>query len=135
MFKIGEVARLSGCSRETIRHYEKLKLLNPPRRAANGYRYYDETAIKRLGFIRHGRSLGLDLQTISELLALAEHPDSDCASADRIARHHLERLEERIASLERLADELRSVVVQCGGGRVADCRIIEALFDARYEAE
>ncbi len=129
MLKIGEVARLSGCSPETIRHYEKLKLLEPPKRGANGYRLYTEEAINRLGFIRHGRALGLDLQTISELLALADDPDADCSAADRIASHHLKLLEERIESLSRLADELRAVISQCRGGRVAECRIIEALFE------
>lgn len=128
-YKIGEVARLSGCSPETIRHYEKLKLLEPPLRAANGYRYYSAEAVKRLGFIRHGRALGLDLETISELLALADDPDADCVGADRIASHHLQLVEQRIESLTRLANELRAVVSQCRGGRVAECRIIEALFE------
>lgn len=127
-YRIGDVARISGCSRESIRHYEKLGVLEPPRRAANGYRYYSEEAIRQLGFIRHGRALGLDLDTIRELLALAADPEADCTEADRIASYHLERIEERIALLTRLADELRSVIAQCGGGRVADCRIIEALF-------
>lgn len=129
MYKIGEVARLSGCSAETIRHYEKLKLLDAPRRGANGYRYYTEADINRLGFIRHGRDLGLDLKTIRELLTLADDPDADCGGADRIASHHLQRIEERIESLQRLAEELRAVVSQCRGGRVAECRIIEALYE------
>ncbi|MCC5857260.1 MAG: helix-turn-helix domain-containing protein [Ectothiorhodospiraceae bacterium] len=127
-FRIGEVAKRTGCSPEIIRHYEKLGLLDPPRRAPNGYRYYTEEAMGRLGFIRHGRTIGLDLQTIRELLSLADRPEAGCEQADRIARHHLARLEERIVSLNRLADELRSLVSQCRGGRIADCRIIEALF-------
>jgi len=129
MYKIGEVARLSGCSAETIRHYEKLELLEAPKRGANGYRYYTDEDIKRLGFIRHGRDLGLDLKTIRELLTLADDPDADCGGADRIASHHLQHIEERIESLQRLADELRTVVSQCRGGRVAECRIIEALYE------
>jgi DNA-binding transcriptional MerR regulator len=127
-FKIGEVARSSGCSPETIRHYEKLGLLEPPRRGANGYRRYSSDAIDRLGFIRHGRDLGLDLATIRELLRLADDPEADCEEADRIASHHLGRLEARIAALQRLADELRSVVSKCRAHRIADCRIIEALY-------
>jgi DNA-binding transcriptional MerR regulator len=126
---IGDVAHLSGCSRESIRHYEKIGLLAPPRRAANGYRYYGRQAIRELGFIRHGRELGLDLDTIRQLLELAREPDADCSEADRIASYHLERIETRIMGLQRLADELRSVTAQCSGGRVADCRIIETLFD------
>lgn len=129
MFKIGEVAQLSGCSAESIRHYEKLGLLEPPRRVANGYRYFADAAVSRLGFIRHGRTLGLDLQTISELLALADDPDADCSVADRIATRHLAHIEERVRSLERLADQLRAVISQCRGGRVAECRIIESLYE------
>lgn len=129
-FRIGEAARLSGCSRESIRHYEKLGLLDPPPRAPNGYRYYPRRAIDELGFIRHGRELGLELETIRQLLALAREPEADCGEADRIASYHLARIEAHIAGLHRLASELRSVVAQCGGGRVADCRIIEALFEA-----
>ncbi len=129
-WRIGDVARLSGCSRESIRHYETIGLLAAPWRAANGYRYYDHRAIRELGFIRHGRELGLELDTIRQLLALAREPDADCSEADRIASYHLQRIEARIAGLQRLADELRSVTAQCSGGRVADCRIIETLFDA-----
>jgi len=128
MLRIGEVAARSGCSPETIRHYEKLGLLAPPRRAPNGYREYGPDAVKRLGFIRNGRALGLDLDTIRELLELADQPDADCSAADRIAQRHLQLVEERIDALSRLADELRSVVAQCQGGRVADCGIIETLF-------
>lgn len=126
--RIGELAALSGCSPETIRHYERLGLLATPQRTANGYRLYNADTADRLGFIRHGRELGLDLHTIRELLALADNPDADCAAADRIASRHLESLEARIAALQKLADELRAVASQCRGGRVADCRIIEALF-------
>lgn len=131
--RIGDVAQRSGCSPETIRHYEKLGLLQPPQRSANGYRLYTLEAVKRLGFIRNGRALGLDLDTIRELLELAEQPDADCSTADRIAQRHLQLVEARIESLTRLAGELRHVIAQCQGGRVADCGIIEALFPDHRE--
>ena len=126
--RIGEVARLSGCSPETIRHYEKVGLLEAPLRSSSGYRVYDIDAVDRLGFIRHGRELGLDLCTIGKVLALADDPDADCRAVDGIASKHLHQIEARIASLQQLAGELRAMVSQCRGGRVAECRIIEALF-------
>lgn len=125
---IGDVAAQSGCSRETIRHYEKLGLLARPKRQANGYRCYPPDAVKRLRFIRHGRQLGLELATIQELLALSDHPEDDCTQINRIAEDHLHRVETQIARLQRLADELRSVVHQCQGGQVAECRIVESLY-------
>lgn len=130
-YRIGQVAALTGCSAESIRHYEKLGLLQKPERSDQGYRYYDHRAVERIGFIRHGRSLGLDLHSIQDLLNLADNPDADCSAADDIATHHLEQLEKRIASLEALANELRQVVRQCRGGTTAECRIIQTLFEQK----
>ncbi|WP_083001482.1 MerR family transcriptional regulator [Halomonas sp. GT] len=128
-YRIGEVASRTGCSPESIRHYEKLGLLAPPQRGEQGYRSYDQAALERIGFIRHGRSLGLDLHSIQELLALSDNPDTDCTAADDIASRHLEHLEERIAALQALAGELRQVVHQCRGGKTANCQIIQTLYD------
>ena len=129
VYRIGEVAARTGCSPESIRHYEKLGLLPPPQRGEQGYRHYDQAALERISFIRHGRNLGLDLHSIQELLALSDHPDTDCSAADDIASRHLAHLEARIAKLQALADELRQVVHQCRGGKAADCQIIQTLYD------
>jgi hypothetical protein len=51
----------------------------------------------------------------------------DCREVDAIARRHLADVERKIAALTALAAELRSVLGQCGGGTVSECRIIEAL--------
>ena len=88
-----------------------------------------EAALERISFIRHGRNLGLDLHSIQELLALSDHPDTDCSAADDIASRHLAHLEARIAKLQALADELRQVVHQCRGGKAADCQIIQTLYE------
>lgn len=130
-YRIGEVANRTHCSPESIRHYEKLGLLTPPKRSEQGYRLYDQAALERIGFIRHGRSLGLDLHSIQELLALSDNPDTDCTAADDIASRHLQHLEERITALQALADELRQVVHQCRGGKAAHCRIIKTLYNQR----
>lgn len=126
-FRIGEVATLTGCSVESIRHYEKQGLLPKVQRSEQGYRFYSSQAVERIGFIRHGRALGLDLNTIQELLNLSDNPDADCAAADAIASRHLMALEQRIQSLQALADELRQLVQQCRGGSTAECQIIQAL--------
>lgn len=132
-YRIGEVANRTHCSPESIRHYEKRGLLTPPKRGEQGYRIYDQAALERIGFIRHGRSLGLDLHSIQELLALSDNPDTDCTAADDIASRHLQHLEERITALQALADELRQVVHQCRGGKAANCRIIKTLYNQRND--
>ena len=48
VYRIGEVAARTGCSPESIRHYEKLGLLPPPQRGEQGYRHYDQAALERI---------------------------------------------------------------------------------------
>ncbi len=50
---ISEAAKLSGLPAKTIRYYESINLLSPPRRAANGYRRYAQADIDILCFLRH----------------------------------------------------------------------------------
>ena len=50
--KIGELAKRTGATVETIRYYEKMGLMPEPKRLANGYRDYDEASLKQLKFIK-----------------------------------------------------------------------------------
>ncbi|MEQ8968693.1 MAG: helix-turn-helix domain-containing protein [Azospirillaceae bacterium] len=124
---IGEAAKAAGTKPETVRYYERLGLLPPARRTEGNYRLYGPRDVERLRFLRRGRDLGFGLDDLRALLALADDPERDCAEVDRIARAHREAVERKIADLESLAGELRRLEVQCRGGRVAECRIIEAL--------
>lgn len=127
--KIGELAKRAGAKTETIRFYERLGLLPPPARTSGNYRDYDDWHVRRLAFIRHARNRGFDLNDIKALLTLSDDPHTDCVQADRIASKHLEAVEAKIERLQRLRSELSSLVTQCRGGQVKQCRIIEALSD------
>lgn len=127
--KIGELATATNTTVETIRYYERIGLLPPPARTAANYRHYTETHRRRLSFIRHARGLGFDVAEIRSLLALADAPERDCSEADHIASEHLRTVEEKIARLCALRDELARVVGVCRGGQVAACRVLEALGD------
>lgn len=127
--KIGELALKTGTNVETIRFYERIGLLPPPRRTESNYRDYGQQYVHRLSFVRHARSLGFDLEDVRALLALASEPQKDCGEADRIASSHLAAVEQKIERLQRLRAELQRMLTQCRGGEVADCRIIEAMSD------
>ena len=131
-FTIGHLARATDCKVQTIRFYEQIGLLPPPARSAGNQRVYTESGAERLCFVRHCRELGFSLDAIRELLSLADHPDRPCAAADRIAQTHLREVEQRIARLRALQTELRRMIAECRGGRIADCRIIEVLTDHRH---
>ncbi len=127
---IGRLAAATGCKVPTIRYYEQIGLLPPPRRSAGNQRLYQERHLQRLAFVRHARELGFALPAIRELLDLNDRPEQSCAAVDAVAREHLDAVEARIERLQRLRDELRRMIAACAGGRVADCRILETLSEA-----
>lgn len=125
---IGQLAKATDTKVVTVRYYEKIGLLAPPPRTTGNYRAYEPEHLERLRFIRRCRDLGFTLDQIRDLLRLSSDEAQECAEVDRIAAEHLFAVERKIADLERLADELRRISSLCqDSGRIADCRIIEAL--------
>jgi DNA-binding transcriptional MerR regulator len=125
---IGELAKTASTKVVTIRYYERVGLLPPPPRTSGNYRAYDREHVLRLRFIRRCRDLGFTLDQIRDLLRMSSRKEQDCTDVDRLAAAHLASVESKIADLKRLAVELRRLNTCCeGGGRIADCRIIEAL--------
>lgn len=127
MITIGRLAAAAGVKAPTIRYYEEIGLLPPPERSAGNQRLYGDAHQQRLAFIRHARELGFSLEAIRELLRLSDDPDQSCAAADAIARRQLAAVDSRIARLTALRGELGRMLRQCSSGRIADCRVIEAL--------
>jgi DNA-binding transcriptional MerR regulator len=126
-YRIGDLAHATDTRVETIRWYEKQGLLPRPSRTAGNYRIYGDAALARLSFIRRARDLGFSLDQVRALLDLAEKGDADCASVDVLAAAHLAEIDRKVADLMRLRGELSSLLASCKGGRIAECRIIEAL--------
>lgn len=124
---IGDLAKATGTKVVTIRYYEKIGILPEPPRTGGNYRAYGAGHRDRLRFIRRCRDLGFTLDRVRELLSLSAQTERDCQSVDQIAIEHLAAIERKVADLGRLADELRRISHCCKGGRIADCRIIEAL--------
>lgn len=125
--RIGELARLTGTSAETIRYYEKEGLLPPPARTNANYRSYTLAHRQRLTFIRRARDLGFRLGDVRDLLALADDRSQPCAAVDAIAGVHLREIDSKIADLQKMQRELRRLVGSCEHGTVGACLIIETL--------
>ncbi len=125
---IGELSKRSGVKIPTIRYYEQIGILPEPPRSKGNRRLYDETHVQRLGFVRHSRELGFDLDAIRELIELAGHPSRPCEKADEIARAHLARIEDKIDRLSALRTEVERMT-RCSNEMVENCRVIEVLAD------
>ncbi|MEQ8246654.1 MAG: helix-turn-helix domain-containing protein [Alphaproteobacteria bacterium] len=128
-FTIGQLAGRTSCKVQTIRYYEQVGLMPEPMRTEGNQRRYGTPHLDRLSFIRHSRELGFSLEVIRELLNLADDPDRSCEAADGIARRQLHQVESRIKRLQALKRELKRMIVQCHGGKIAECRVIEVLAD------
>lgn len=107
--KIGEVARDAGISTKTIRYYEQLGLLPAPRRAPNGYRDYDATAISRLLFIRDAQASGLTLNEIASTLELRGQGETSCEHVIDLLERHLDEMDRHIEELNRTRSQLAAM--------------------------
>jgi len=126
--KIGELATRSGVQAETIRYYEAQGLLQSAARAANNYREYGERHAARLAFIQRCRSLDLSQADIRGLIALQDEPSCGCERVDAVLDMHLAQVNERIAELQALREELERIRNACAEpGRVADCQALASL--------
>ncbi|GHE03986.1 MerR family transcriptional regulator [Defluviimonas sp. 20V17] len=129
MLSIGTLSRKTGTKVQTIRYYEQIGLLPAPGRTEGGQRRYMVADLDRLAFVRHARQLGFSLDAIRELLELSDHPNQSCAEADSIAQRQLKQVEQKLKRLQALKKELKRMIAECSGDRVAECRVLEVLRD------
>ncbi|MCF6267281.1 MAG: Cd(II)/Pb(II)-responsive transcriptional regulator [Desulfuromusa sp.] len=127
--KIGELAKLTGCSVETIRFYEKGGILSLPLRGAeNNYRLYDQKHVEQLLFVRRCRSLDISLDEIKRLLQLRNAPQEDCTEVSDLLDTHIHQLNEHLSELERLKQQLEALRLRCSGAHTAEqCGILREL--------
>ena len=101
---IGELARHSGLSVDTLRYYEKIGLVPPPLRDAGGRRVYDAAALRWLGFLERLKATGLGMR---ERIRYAELRVRPGVASVRERREMLEHHREKVAAdLQRLTDTL-----------------------------
>lgn len=122
---IGKLAQAGGVGVETIRYYQRRRLLAEPDRGyMGGVRRYTDGDVRRLRFIRSAQAAGFTLDQIAELLAL--DATDDRARARELARERIAALDVKIAELTRARDSLRKLARECGAGTVGPCPIITA---------
>ena len=125
---IGQLAKQSGVGVETLRYYERQKLLPEPPRRRSGYRAYPRETVNRIRFIRRAKELGFSLQEIDELLTLRAESEGQCREVLARAQGKIADITERIASLERMKRALERLASTCSErGTSGDCPILDAL--------
>ena len=111
----GELARLAGVSTDTLRHYERRRVLARPRRLPNGYRQYPPEALARVLLVRRAIAFGFTLDELARVLSTRARGAAPCKEVRGLAAAKLAEVEERLAQLIELRDELRATLKEWDG--------------------
>ena len=123
---IGRVAKLAGVNVETIRYYQRRRLLAEPVKPHMGYRRYPADSVKHVRFIKRAQALGFTLEEIAELLRLEEA--RACAETRALAAHKMRLIDRKLTSLAAMRKALAGLVQQCDRKQPSKgCPIIQVL--------
>ena len=123
---IGRVAKLAGVNVETIRYYQRRRLLAEPVKPHMGYRRYPADIVQRIRFIKRAQALGFTLEEIAELLRLEEA--RACAETRALAAHKMRLIDRKLTGLAAMRKALAGLVHQCEKKQPSKgCPILEVL--------
>ncbi|MBJ15907.1 MAG: heavy metal-responsive transcriptional regulator [Legionellaceae bacterium] len=110
---IGQAAKQTGISHDTIRLYERYGLIDEPSRAANGYRQYPPSVVDRLAFILRTKQMSFTLKEIQELLVVHQTSQKSCGKIKRRTQEKLQQVADKINELKKLEFALKKLVQDC----------------------
>jgi DNA-binding transcriptional MerR regulator len=109
-YRSGQLAKLTGVSSDTLRHYERIGVLPPPARAANGYREYPAEALERVLLVRRALFIGFTLDELAQFLRMRDRGEAPCRQVRALAAAKLDAIETQIRDLMALREELRGLL-------------------------
>jgi len=126
---IGKIAGLAQVSADTLRYYERERLIAPTAKSASGYRLYEREALQRIQFIKQAQHCGFNLAEIRSLLALRGSDAACCRDVRRVALEKKLQLEAKIKAMKVMSKALSQLVKECSGDNrpLDDCSILAAL--------
>ena len=101
-----DVARATGVSTDTLRHYEAKGLLPRPVRTPAGYRRYPASTVNRVLLIQRALVVGFSLDDLQRVLAVRDRGGAPCRGVRDLVGQRLDELNGRIEELSALRDEL-----------------------------
>ncbi len=124
---IGKLAELTGTTPDTIRYYEKMRLIKASSRSKAGYRLYNPEAASIINFILSAKTFNFTLAEIKRLLLLNT---SDQASCEEVLKHTAAKISEaesKILELKEIKKVLSRLVKSCPGDSTSakNCPILD----------
>ncbi len=133
--QIGEIAALAEVSVDTVRYYEKLKLLPTATRTNSGYRMFSVETADRIRFIKQAQEMGFTLDEIKQLF-VSGGGENQCKSVRDLIQIKLSELEDKMRQMKSFKDFLNRHLVACENeltahGTAAECPVFTTIEISR----
>ena len=126
-----KLAKKCGVNIESLRYYEKRRLIDPLR-SQSGYRLYSEEDASKIRFIKSARKLGFTLDEIGDLMGLRVDKKKSCESVLEKAQKKLAEVEQKIKGLKSIKKVLKQLIHQCKESTLtSDCPILGSFESGR----
>lgn len=110
---IGKLAEMTGISADTLRYYEKMKLLTAEGRSPAGYRIYSPDAVHVVRFICRAKALNFTLEEIRQLLIMNASDKATCAQMLKHTENKIVEAETKIKELKEIKQVLVALAKHC----------------------
>ena len=103
---ISEVSKKYGLSPDTLRYYERIGMLPPVHRAANGLRDYDEIDCKWVELVKCMRSADLPIEAIIEYVRLFQQGEQTTPARYELLLSQKQQLLQKREQIDRTIERL-----------------------------
>ncbi len=129
IYRIGDLAAKTTLSRDTLRYYERLGLLERPLRTSGGFRLYNEVTLDRLQFIKRAQAVGFSLGEVREIITVAGRESAQCRQVRGLVAEKVADVDERLSELRAFRRSLVSSLRECETAlreqRDPECPVVE----------
>ncbi len=130
---ISKLASQAGVTADTLRYYQRIGLLPPPRRTSAGYRLFDKDSLDRVAFIKSAQRVGLRLSDVGRLLEVMDRGLCPCGHTEKLLEARLAEVDQEIERLTNLRQAMAHTLEACPadcadpscwpcGTKLAECR-------------
>ena len=123
---ISTAAAKAGLTVKTVRYYDSIGLITPYQNPQTGYRDYAEADIAKLQFVGTARRFNFSIEECRELLSLYEDKNRSSETVKALTVQKITEIEDRLAELTALRDQLAHLAQSCHGDHRPDCPILDA---------
>lgn len=122
---IGTVAHLAGINVETVRYYERIGLVQRPRRKPGSNRKYPVEALEQVRFVKRAQWLGFSLDEVAKLLSFTE--GDPCCQTRGLGKTKLDMVRHKLDELIAVQAILEALLLECAKSSGDHCPLLGAL--------